>query len=291
MSRTTKSKEKTELIIGLCTISAALLLLVALVIGMGRLSSQIEVTKPPQKDPTVQTTTAAPTTPSLRPNPYSSRDFAYENGYITCLSGPSMLGVDVSEYQGVIDWNKVASKNVQVAMVRMGARAWGKTGEILTDSRWEENLSGARAAGLKVGVYFFSQAISIAEAQEEARCVLDLLQGQELDMPIVFDWEIISSEGARTANISAEMLNSCAIAFCEEIKAAGYEPMVYFNIDLTRQLLDLQKMQDMGYRFWLAMYNSSMTFPYRIDMWQYTSGGTVPGIEGLVDLNVYFIYE
>ena len=87
------------------------------------------------------------------------------------------------------------------------------------------------------------------------------------------------------------MLNSCAIAFCEEIKAAGYEPMVYFNIDLTRQLLDLQKMQDMGYRFWLAMYNSSMTFPYRIDMWQYTSGGTVPGIEGLVDLNVYFIYE
>ena len=292
MSKVTSSKEKTELIVGICTIAAAIVLLVGLIIGMRSITVQIEFTKPSYKDPSMQTiTTSPPTAPALFPNPYNARDFAYENGYLTCLSGESWLGVDVSEYQGIINWEKVASQNIRFAMVRMGARAWGKKGEILTDTRWQENLTGAKAAGLKTGVYFFSQAISVEEAREEARFVLDNLNGQVLDMPIVFDWEFAPTDDARTANVSPEMLNSCAIAFCEEVKAAGYQPMVYFNIDLAWRMLDLPLLQRQGYPFWLAMYSSTMTYPYRVNMWQYTSGATVLGIDALVDMNLYFVYE
>ena len=292
MPKVTSSKEKTELIVGICTIVAAVVLLVVLIVGMRSITAQMEFSKPSHQGPSLQTPTTAPSpTPALIPNPYNARDFAYENGYLTCLSGESWLGVDVSEYQGNINWEKVASQNIRFAMVRMGARAWGKKGEILTDSRWQENLSGAKAAGLKTGVYFFSQAISVEEAKEEARFVLDKLDGQALEMPIVFDWEFAPANDARTANVTPEMLNSCAIAFCEEIKAAGYQPMVYFNIDLAWRMLDLPLLQRQGYPFWLAMYSNTMTYPYRVNMWQYTSGATVLGIDALVDMNLYFVYE
>lgn len=292
MPKVTSSKEKTELIVGICTIVAAVVLLVVLIVGMRSITAQMEFSKPSHQGPSLQTPTTAPSpTPALIPNPYNARDFAYENGYLTCLSGESWLGVDVSEYQGNINWEKVASQNIRFAMVRMGARAWGKKGEILTDSRWQENLSGAKAAGLKTGVYFFSQAISVEEAKEEARFVLDKLDGQPLEMPIVFDWEFAPANDARTANVTPEMLNSCAIAFCEEIKAAGYQPMVYFNIDLAWRMLDLPLLQRQGYPFWLAMYSNTMTYPYRVNMWQYTSGATVLGIDALVDMNLYFVYE
>lgn len=292
MPKSTRNKEKTELIVGLCAIALAVVLLVALVIGMGRLSAQLDFSQPTHKDPTQHTTTAPrPVRPTLIPNPYDERDFAYENGFLTCLSGESWLGVDVSEYQGNIDWETVASQNIRFAMIRLGARGWGKTGEIFADSRWERNLFGARDAGLQVGVYFYSQAISEEEAREEARFVLEKLGGQKLDMPIAFDWEVGPSDTARTRDMTAEMLNRCAVAFCEEIRAAGYEPMVYFNLDVSRRLLDLPMLQAQGYPFWLAMYSNAMTYPYRVDMWQYTSGGTVSGIPAQVDVNLYFIYE
>ena len=293
MAQTTKNREKTELIVGLCTIGFALILLVALFIGMGRISHRLEQLPTLSEPPAGSSTSTVPpaTDPALIPNPYDARDFAYKNGYLTCLSGESWLGVDVSEYQGVIDWATVASQHVRFAMIRMGARAWGETGQILTDARWEENLSGAKAAGLLTGVYFFSQAISVEEAKEEARFVLDQLNGQPLDMPIVFDWEFAPEEGARTENVSPQLLNSCAIAFCEEVKSAGYQPMVYFNPDLARRMLDLPLLQEQGYPFWLAMYSNTMTYPHRVEMWQYTCGGTVLGIDALVDINLLFIYD
>ena len=292
MSNTTKDKEKAELIVGLCTIGVAVVLLVTLILGMGHITALLEFPAPSQASPTLPTsTTPTPPKPSLLPNPYTSRDFAYENGYLTCISGESWLGVDVSEYQGNIDWKKVASQNIRFTMIRIGARAWGQKGQVFADARWAENLSGAKAAGLMTGVYFFSQAISVEEAQEEARFVLEKLNGQSLDLPIVFDWEFAPDDDARTANMTPEMLNRCVIAFCEEVRAAGYQPMVYFNRDIAWRMLDLPLLQAQGYPFWLAMYSDTMTYPHRVNMWQYTSGGTVLGIDGFVDIDLMFIYE
>ena len=108
-----------------------------------------------------------------------------------------------------------------------------------------------------------------------------------LEFPVVFDWEIYSENG-RNANLDPETVNACAIAFCEEIAKAGYEPMVYFNLDLANRFWDLETFQQKGYPFWLAMYRSTMNWPYEAQMWQYTETGRVDGIDTPVDLNLYF---
>lgn len=280
-------KRKMELIAGLIAILAAVLLLAIAIGFMTRYTAKPPETTPPTTPPT--TLTAPP--PTLVENPYSAGDFSYRDGYLTCISGQSLLGVDVSEYQGQIQWDRVKNAGVAFAMVRLGFRGWGSAGSVVADARGLENLHGAKAAGLMTGVYFFSQAISVEEAKEEAQFVLEQLGGQKLDLPIVFDWETVPAEDARTANMTAEKLNACAEAFCREIQKAGYKPMVYFNPDLARRMLDLLQLQQNGYDFWLAMYTDSMTYPYRVDMWQYTSGGSVDGIEGTVDLNLLFTYE
>lgn len=226
------------------------------------------------------------TDPGLRPNPYDPEDFVIEDGYMTCLAGESWLGIDVSYHQGEIRWNEVVDAGIRFAMLRLGHRAVSD-GVVRVDTQWEENYAGARAAGMPVGVYFYSQAISVEEAREEAAFVLSILGGRHLDFPVVFDWEIYSSRG-RNANMDPETVNACAIAFCEEIRNAGYEPMVYFNLDLDNRFWDLETLQDQGYSFWLAMYRDTMNWPYEATMWQYTDKGKVAGIDGKVDLNLYF---
>ena len=150
-----------------------------------------------------------------------------------------------------------------------------------------ENFAGARHAGLPIGVYFYSQAISVEEARQEAAFVLDTLKGRRLEFPVVFDWEDYY-KNSRTANMDPETLNALAIAFCEEIAKAGYEPMIYFSPDLDNRLWDLELMQQQGYSFWLAMYRDTMNWPYEAQMWQYTQTGRVNGIDGDVDINLYF---
>jgi GH25 family lysozyme M1 (1,4-beta-N-acetylmuramidase) len=137
-------------------------------------------------------------------------------------------------------------------------------------------------------VYFFSQATSAEEAVEEARFLLDMLDGQELDMPIVFDWENVAEEEARTNNVDSKTLNACAQAFCKEIEAAGYDAMVYFYLSLAQWKLDLLALQQAGYDFWLALYSDKLSFRYQVQMWQYSNAGNVPGINTKVDLNLYF---
>ncbi len=222
----------------------------------------------------------------LRPNPYDPEDFAIRDGYMTCLAGESWLGVDVSYHQGKIRWDEVADSGVRFAMLRLGHRTTGD-GEIRLDTQWEANCAGAREAGLPVGVYFFSQAISVEEAREEAAFVLATLKGRPLDFPVVFDWETDYTT-YRNANVDPEIVNACAIAFCQEIARAGYEPMVYFNLDLDNRFWDLELLQEQGYGFWLAMYRNTMNWPYEAAMWQYTDSGRVEGIDYPVDLNLYF---
>lgn len=287
MVRVSKKRNTSDLLAGIIVLIVAAGLLVAAVFAIKQL-----VPQNPQTGKRPTTTTVAPTlppAPTLVPNSLPEDSFTYTaNGYLTCLAADSWLGVDVSEHQGKIDWDKVAESDVQFAMVRLAYRGWGAEGVIREDVRGLENLSGAVDAGLQVGVYFFSQAISEEEAIEEARFLLELLDGRQLDMPVVFDWETVSSEDARTANMKKETLNACAQAFCREIEAAGYDAMVYFNLDMARWKYDLLSLQESGYDFWLALYSDRLSFAHQVQMWQYTSSGSVPGIKGKVDLNLYF---
>ena len=196
--------------------------------------------------------------------------------------------MDVSAYQGNIDWKKVKASGIDFAIIRLGYRGYGKAGKLVEDEYAKANLKGATEAGLPIGAYFFSQAVSVEEARQEAQFVLEMAKDMEFDMPIVFDWEYLS-DTARTADVDARTLTDCAIAFCETIEAAGYTPMVYFNIQQARTRMYLEELLE--YKFWLALYDSSMTYQYKIDMWQYTCTGSVPGISGNVDINVYLQYD
>lgn len=194
------------------------------------------------------------------------------------------LGIDVSDHQNEIDWQAVADSGVEFVILRCGWRGY-TAGGLNEDEYFRQNYRSAKEAGLDVGVYFFSQAVSVEEALEEAEFVLETLDGYALTMPIVYDWEYISDE-ARTAAMDRRTLTDCSLAFLRRIEEAGYWPMLYYNTHQVRDLLHLSELEE--YDCWLALYSDLMTFPYRIKMWQYTCTGTIPGIEGDVDINLFF---
>ena len=278
MAQKKRKKQCKQLQLGLLAVALGL---AALLPVAAVLQKQFPQTLP---EPAGETTEApAITHPTLPENPYHSTDFQYAGDYLSCLTADSRLGIDVSSHQGVIDWQQVAASGVEFAMIRLGYRGY-ETGVIKVDDYARSNLAAAREAGLDVGVYFFSQAITAEEARQEANFVLAVLEEAKLQMPVVFDWELIAGE-ARTGGIDSRTLTDCAIAFCQVIQDAGYEPMVYFNQHLAEALLNLEELTE--YEFWLAMYTDQMTYPYRIRMWQYTEEGTVPGIDGSVDINLW----
>lgn len=220
-------------------------------------------------------------------NPYGPEDFALEEGFLTCLAGESVLGIDVSSHQEEIDWNAVADAGVKFAMIRVGARGYGAAGVLFADDWAQINYEGAKAAGLQVGCYFFSQATNVEEAIEEAAFALLQIKDWELDLPIVFDWEYLGQD-ARTANVDRRTATDCALAFCKTVELVGYEAMTYFNINQAENHVYMEELIE--YRGWLAMYSDQMTYPYKVDMWQYTDEGSIPGVNGPVDINLYFPY-
>lgn len=219
---------------------------------------------------------------------YSMEQMVRRNGMLYYLEDSritSRFGIDVSAHQGEIDWDTVAAAGVEFAMIRAGYRGYG-SGNLVADACFTQNMEGALAAGLDVGVYFYSQAISAEEAVEEAEMVLSMIEGYEITYPVVYDWETVTTDVARTDGISVDVLTDCTIAFCDTVAAAGYTPMVYQNKRTSLLKLDLRALTD--YDFWLAEYNEEATFYYDYDMWQYTAAGSIPGIEGDVDLNICF---
>ena len=226
-------------------------------------------------------------TDRLTENPYGPGDFSSLGGYVTCTAGPTRRGIDVSEYQEKIDWAAVKAGGFDFAFIRIGYRGY-TNGEIFPDDLARENLAGARAAGIDVGVYFYSQAVSPEEAEAEARWCLEFLGSEMLDLPLVYDWEWVGPE-ARTGGMDKATLTECAKTFCRTIENGGYQPMLYFNSHISRDLLDLQELAQ--YPFWLAQYKEKMDYPYQVDFWQYTEDGTVPGIKGKVDIDLMFLYE
>ena len=223
--------------------------------------------------------------PEPEANPYGRNDFQFEGRYLKNLRCDSIPGVDVSAYQGDINWNQVAVSGIKFAMIRVGYRGYG-TGKIVEDAYARENLRDALHAGLEVGVYFFSQALNEEEVQEEIDFILDIIKDYEITMPVVFDWERIRGEQSRSNEMDARTLTDCAKTFLETIELAGYDAMVYFNPHQSRNLFYLAELKD--YDFWLASYTDRMDFPYKVDMWQYTEKGRIPGIETDCDFNVYF---
>lgn len=229
---------------------------------------------------------AEPTLPPPEANPYSPADFEYKNGRLTCLSGETRTGIDVSSHQGEIDWAAVAADGIEFAMIRVGYRGI-VDGIIEADAAARTNIEGALAAGLDVGVYFFSQALTPQEAAREAAFVISFIEPYEISMPVVFDWEHVENPDARTAGFADRaLLTACAGTFLETVEAAGYTPMLYFNRYQSRDLFDLRVLRD--HSFWLALYDSPMDFPHRVHMWQYTDRAEVAGIGEKVDLNLYF---
>ena len=222
-------------------------------------------------------------------NPYDRDSFSLdEKGRITYEKDGkrARTGVDVSTYQKEIDWQAVAADGIDFAILRLGYRGYTEGGLFL-DQTFESNLRGALDAGLEVGVYFFSQAITPAEAEAEAAYILNAVEGYEITYPIAFDWEPISSgQGARTDGLDGETLTQCAAAFCRKIEQAGRPAAVYFNQDMGYLSYDLRELTD--YALWLAEYDSSPDFYYHFDLWQYTHTGQVAGIEGDVDLDLDF---
>ena len=212
-----------------------------------------------------------------------------ENGFLTYDSDEytCKIGIDVSRYQENIDWAAVKGAGVQFAMLRLGYRGYG-SGALVMDPYFQQNIQGAQANGIEVGVYFFSQAITPEEGAEEARFCLNALKGYHITYPIVFDWESYdSSLEPRTDGLDDKILTQCAVAFCEEVEAAGYQSMVYSNLTYFYLHFDLNQLVD--YPLWLAQYNSRPSFYYHFDIWQYSGTGKVPGIDGNVDLNIHFI--
>ena len=194
-------------------------------------------------------------------------------------------GVDVSKYQGDIDWNQVKAAGYEFAIIRVGYRGYG-SGALVEDSHFRQNIQGATAAGLQIGLYFYSQAINEEEAVEEASMVLRLCSGYRLDYPIYFDTEKVAGDTGRADSLSRAERTACAVAFCETIRNAGYTAGVYSYASWFYNQLNMSNFGN--YQIWIAQYRDVLDFSGRYNMWQYASDGCVPGISKLCDLNIAY---
>ncbi len=194
------------------------------------------------------------------------------------------LGIDVSKWNGEIDWDVVKAEGVDFAIIRCGYRG-SSSGWLVEDPYFFQNIQGAKRAGIKVGVYFFTQAIDLVEAVEEASMVITLLGDTKLDFPIFIDTE--GANGGRADNLDAATRTAVVNAFCQTIQNAGLEAGVYASRNWYLNRLNIDDLY--GYKIWLAEYRETPLYEGNYDLWQYTSSGSVAGIEGRVDLNVSYL--
>lgn len=275
MARRKKKKTNQTLALVVTVLSAVVLVVIfGVIVSSCAHSPSVEETEPPVTEEPRET---APL------NTYAPEDFYLENGFLR-YGTDSLVGVDVSTHQGLIDWQTVKDAGVEFAIIRAGYRGTTQ-GLLYEDELFRDNLDGAKEAGLLVGVYFFSQAANGEEAVEEAEFVCALLDDAKLDLPVYYDWEEVSGQ-SRIPGAAEIPMTECAVAFCEAVKAHGYEAGVYFNQTYGYDHLDLLALQD--YSLWLAEYGNTPTFDYHFHCLQYTDSGVVDGIETEVDLNVFF---
>ncbi len=195
-------------------------------------------------------------------------------------------GVDVSDHQKEIDWQAVADSGVDFAVIRCGYRSYAE-GELYEDSRFRANIQGALDAGLDVGVYFFSQALNIVEAAEEAIYTIHLIEDYDVRLPVFFDWEPLPYEGSRTADVPGEAVTAACLEFTRLVRAAGYLPGMYSYLTLAYFTYDLNQLTDLS--LWMGDPGTKPIFYYDHDFWQYSYTGSVPGISVDVDLDAMYI--
>lgn len=262
------------------------LLLVACVIGLGS---------------SFCTSEAQRATPYASPYSWSNLQWNGDRlSYVQDGNVVSRLGIDVSDHQGAIDWSAVAQDGIDFAIIRLGNRGYTE-GAIALDETYSYNIDAAQSAGLDVGVYFFSQAITPDEAREEASFVLEHLAGRTLQMPVVFDHEPVTSASGRANDIEGDALVACTTAFCETIEAAGYDTMVYGNQQDIERITTIDGTagaatalaQEIGERaVWFAEYDvTEPSAAFDFEIWQYTNAGVVNGIDTQVDLNIQLVAQ
>lgn len=203
----------------------------------------------------------------------------------TYFEGETFKGIDVSKFQGEIDWEQVKEAGIDYAIIRVGIRGYSE-GLIVEDEYFKQNIEGALAADIPVGVYFFTAAINEEEALEEAQFVVDMLQGYEVTYPVYLDIEDVKSKNCRTNNLTKEQRTDLAEIFLSKVAEAGYTPGLYGNLKSYMLMLDLPRLEQ--YDKWLAAYTLPAYYPYEYKMLQYSEKGKIPGISGNVDLNISF---
>ena len=222
-------------------------------------------------------------------NDYDMDNLVWNDQYVSYedQNYTSRFGIDVSSHNGTIDWKRVKDAGVEFVFIRAGYRG-NSQGKLHVDSQFENNYRGAKENGIDVGVYFFSQAVNEEEAWEEVELVAGLLEGKEVDLPVVFDMEE-SGEGdkGRVKPISRDDKTRIAVTWLEAISQKGYKPMIYNSTSLFDHLFSIGFLQN--YDFWIAQYYHKPTYQYRFRVWQYTNEGVIDGISKNVDLNLMFV--
>ena len=217
-----------------------------------------------------------PVIETLTPNKYnwSNKNFA-------------LRGIDVSKYQGAIDWKKVAQDDVNFAFIRIGYRGY-ESGKNAMDERFKTNIEGALSNGIPVGVYFVTKAITPEEGKDEAEWIIRNIKPYNVTWPVVMDFEGAKDETDRTYNLSLQDRTEIIIAFCETLKEAGYTPMLYGGVGTYMTKMNITKPE--GYDRWFAQYFNEPHFPYAMTIWQATDEGSISGIKGNVDID-YAMYD
>lgn len=198
----------------------------------------------------------------------------------------SFVGADISKNQDYVDFIKVKKAGVDYVMLRVGARGYG-TGQLVLDDYFAENMKRATDAGLEIGVYFFSQAITVEEAVEEANMVLQNLAEYSITYPVGYDMEYVANDTARIESLSRTEKTNIAKAFLDTIENAGYKTILYGNKQWLIKEIDMSKLTD--YDIWLSQIQDIPDYPYQFTMWQYSNKASIDGIAGYTNLNISFI--
>ena len=225
-------------------------------------------------------------------NSYNIENFVIENGFMAYYDDDgnkiSHLGVDLSYHQNNVNWDALKASQVEFVMLRCGYRGYSEGGLVI-DEKFREYAAKCNEYEIPMGVYFFTQAITVEEAEAEADFVLNLIKDYELSYPVAFDTEYVSSADARTntADISDALRTDMIIAFCEKIQNEGYYPMIYASENWVRRNMEFERLAD--YDLWAAMYLDENDFLFDHTIWQYTSNGNIPGVDTEVDLDISMV--